>query len=76
MSGSARRAKVKVRVRGWINAEAKWAVYGYTEATQDDADEVLADMMADADMGRPFWLVAEVEIPAEIEVPATEESER
>ena len=67
---------MRIRVRDWINAEGKWAVYGYTGAIQDDVDGVLIDIMTPDDgddIGHPFWLVAEVEVPAEIEVPATEE---
>lgn len=65
---------MKIRVRGWINAEGKWAVYGYTDAADDEADSVLQDMMTDDDMGRPFWLIAEVEAPSPIEVAATVEN--
>lgn len=64
-------ATKRIRVRGWINADGKWAMYGYTNSTDDNADSVLQDMMADEDMGRPFWLVADVEVPEPMEVPAT-----
>ena len=65
---------MKIRVRGWINAEGRWAVLGADWMTPEAADADLADIMdAGDDMGRPFWLVAEVEAPTDIEVPATEE---
>lgn len=65
---------MEIRVRGWINAEGKWAVYGWDGATDDDAESVLQDMMTDSDMGRPFWLVAEIEVPKAIEIEATVEN--
>lgn len=67
-------ATVKVRVRGWIAQDGKWAIYGYTEASEDDADSVLLDMM-DAEGMRPFWLIAEVEVPKAVEVQAAVEED-
>ena len=63
-------AKATIRVRGWLNAEGKWAAYGYKDCTEDEADSVLQDMLPDVDMGRPFWMTAEIEIPDAVEVVA------
>ena len=63
---------VTVRVRLLMNADGKWAAYGYTVATGDDEDEVLYDMMSseDTSSARSFYLTAQVPKPQVFDVPA------
>jgi hypothetical protein len=69
--------KVRVRVRVLLNAEGKWAAYGWTDATDDDCDSVLYDMMGAEDTlsARAYYLTAEIEIPRPVEVAAQVEGE-
>lgn len=60
----------RVRIKVLLNAEGKWAAYGWTNATDGDQDEVLYDMMSgeDTTSAREFWVSADLELPQPIEI--------
>lgn len=55
----------RVRVKVLINAFGEWAAYGWTTADNNDADDVLYDMLIDKDTStaRAYWLVADIPLP-------------
>jgi hypothetical protein len=67
---------VAVRVRLLINADGKWAAYGWTAANEEEADEVLFDMMGDNDVmsARSYYLTARIPLPQSHEIAAAVEA--
>ena len=68
--GESETTPVKVRCRMMMNAQGKWAVYGWTGASDDDCDSVLYDMMGgeETNSARQFWITAEVPLPQSVEI--------
>jgi len=56
---------IAIKIYVLANAEGKWAAYGWTDGTARSADEVLYDMMsnADPDSAKAYLVTAEIPLP-------------
>lgn len=65
-------ATTRIRIKVLINAEGKFAAYGYTSAVDGEQDDVLYDMMSGEDTAtaREFWVNAEIPTPQVVEIEA------
>ena len=62
----------RVRIKILVNGKGEYAAYGFDAVQNDEADEVLYDMMCSKDTAtaREFWVTADIPIPQPVEVTA------
>lgn len=63
----------RVRIKVLVNADGRYAAYGYTDADANGYDDVLYDMMSDEEItsAREFVVTAEIPTPKAVEIEAS-----